>query len=240
MNIIEFSTPDPATQLACDEGLLQLAEEGSVGECLRIYEMRRPTVVLGLPDQHRRAAVDETCERRGVGILRRRSGGGAVVLGPGCLVYSVILRRDRPGMGSVRGSYRWILGRLCEELSEEGLRVEPAGTSDLAWNGRKVGGSAQQRKHNYLLHHGTLLYGMRRELIEQFLGEVREPPPYRNGRSHRDFVTNLPLNRCALVRAVKRAFGATGPPQSPPPDLTGRAEQLVTERYGCPEWTRRR
>ena len=240
MDLIEFSTPDPTAQLACDEALLQLADNGSVGECLRVYELRRPTVVLGLQDEHRRAVVGDICERHGVDILRRRSGGGAVVLGPGCLVYSLILRRDRPGLGSVRGSYRWILGRLCEELSADGPRVEPAGTSDLAWDGRKVGGSAQQRKRNYLLHHGTLLYGMRRELMEQFLGQVREPPPYRNGRSHRDFVTNLPLDRSVLDETVKRAFGAADSHQSPPADLMDLIEKLVAKRYGCREWTCRR
>jgi lipoate-protein ligase A len=240
MQQVNFTSTDPAEQLACDEALLDRAEEGRIGECLRLYELSRPTVVMGLQDQHRRAARWKQCHRKGVVLLRRRSGGGTVLLGPGCLLYSLVLRRDRQQLGSITKSYRWILGRLAEELSSDRIEVSRDGTSDLVWEGRKVGGSAQQRKRDYLLHHGTLLYDMRPELMEEFLGEPRLPPPYRAGRKHREFVVNLPYQREQLRGAVRRAFGPVEKGAACPPGLQKRIASLVEARYHRSGWTLRR
>mgnify|MGYP006280781995 CR=1 FL=1 len=240
MHILDYPNPDPARQLACDEALLQMAEDGEIGECLRIHELKSNVVVLGLQDEYERAALADKCQQHGVAILRRRSGGGAVILGPGCLLYSVILSREREGVQSVRASYRWILGRLCEAFAERGLNVEQAGISDLVLNGRKVGGSAQQRKRRYLLHHGTLLYDFDIELMQEFLGDVRSPPTYRQGRSHEQFVANLPIGRARLRDVILDAFGPVQSLEAPFPGLHDRVERLRTERYACPGWIERR
>ena len=85
-------------------------------------------------------------------LARRSSGGGTVLLGPGCLLYSLVLRYDRAAeLRDIRKSYHWILGHVTEALP--GVTV--AGPSDLAVGGRKIGGSAQQRKRDHLLHHGS-------------------------------------------------------------------------------------
>jgi lipoate-protein ligase A len=240
MQYIHYQDIDPARHLACDEALLNMAEEGHIGETLRIYEMTRPTVVLGIQDEYRRAANVENCRRYNVPVLRRRSGGGAVLLASGCLVYSAVLDREQRNLNSVPGSYRWINGNLCEKLSTNRVKIHPAGISDLSWNERKVGGSSQQRKKRYLLHHGTLLYNMNVTLIEQFIGEAQHPPAYRKRRSHLDFVANLPLKRNLLVRAMEEAFGRISHGSRLPDDLATRIERLVCNRYGCKEWTQRR
>ncbi len=240
MQFVNYGATSPAQNLACDEALLHCAENGQITECLRVYEIQRPTIVLGIQDEYERAARVDLCRKHDVPVLRRRSGGGTVLLAPGCLLYSLILRRDRADLHSVNRSYKWILTRLCEAVSTPEVTLERAGISDLAWDGRKVGGSAQQRKKDFMLHHGTLLYDVDISLIERFVGEVRAAPEYRQDRSHGDFVANLPLSRPALFRAVRRAFSCQDTSVSLPDDFPQRVEQLIEERYSSDEWTQRR
>ena len=101
--------------------------------------------------------IQEACRDDGVRVLRRFSGGGAVVLGPGCLNYAVALSLvSRPELADVAASFQFILGRIVAALGIPGLSI--AGGTDLALDGRKVSGNAQRRGRRALIHHGTLLY----------------------------------------------------------------------------------
>ena len=77
----------------------------------------------------------------------------------------------------IRRSYGWILDRFTA------LGVAVEGGSDLVAGGRKVGGSAQQRKRDHLLHHGTLLYAFDLALIPRYLHEPPRQPDYRQARA---------------------------------------------------------
>ena len=78
------------------------------------------------------------------------------------------------------------------------------GTSDLALNDRKFSGNAQQRKRTHLLHHGTLLYAFATEPLARYLKPPPRQPAYRAGRSHADFVTNLPTDGVTLREMMKQ------------------------------------
>ena len=136
-------------------------------------------VVLGLSQAVDDHVIREACNRDGVPILRRCSAGGCVLQGPGCLNYSLILRTDRPGCETIHASYRTILGSLADALVRLGHRVEPAGISDLAVDGRKVSGSVQRRRRRFFLHHGTLLINFDLSLFSRYLCE-----PAEIGRAH--------------------------------------------------------
>jgi len=238
-----FHTDEPASHLACDDVILRRAEAGLMDECLRFYEVDPPTVVLGVAGRWEREVCVDACRRAGVPILRRASGGGAVLLASGCLNYSLVLdTRGRSALRGVRSSYQWVLARLVGALDTRGVHCRPAGLSDLAWNDRKVGGSAQKRRRHIVLHHGTLLYEFDIEQMARFLGEPASCPDYRAGRCHSEFVTNLPVGRAALQQAVGDAFDVD--PAMPLLDLTGELAAdvavLVREKYGSDGWNLRR
>src|SRR5262249_30757140 len=158
--------PTAAANLALDEALLLEAEAGRGGEVLRLWEWPGPAVVLGSGCVLRDDVDEGACAADGVPVLRRSSGGGTALLGRRCLLYTLVLPYARPpALGEVRPSYGYILERMSAALAAVVPDVGQAGTSDLASGGRKFSGNAQQRKRDFLLHHGTLLYDFDLPLI---------------------------------------------------------------------------
>ena len=190
--------------LELDRSLFQSLEAREEAQTLRMWESPVAVVVLGRSGVIARDVVEDACVADGVAILRRDSGGGAVLLGPGCLNYSLLLSLGRhPELRDVRASYGLILGCLIQALAIPGLEIR--GLSDLAIRGRKVSGNAQRRGYRALVHHGTLLYALDPGLAKKYLKEPLRQPDYRQNRRHVEFLCNLPLGageikkRMALV-----------------------------------------
>jgi lipoate-protein ligase A len=185
--------PNAQDNLALDGEWFRDLEAGADAEALHLWESRDPVVVVGRPGAPSKEVELAACAADGVVILRRESGGGAVVLGPGCLNYSLLLSLERhPALRDVRLSYRRILGGIIDALGAPGLEIR--GVSDLAIDGRKVSGNAQRRGARALLHHGTLLYAFDARIVERYLKEPHRQPDYRAGRLHAEFLGNLPLS----------------------------------------------
>lgn len=176
---------------------------------LRLWEVSRECVVLGRSGRVERDVNATACESNGVPVLRRSSGGGAVLLGPGCLNYTLILPLVwDPRWRDVRYSLSWIMNRMTQVLAVPDLAC--AGESDLALHGRKVSGNAQRRTQQAILHHGTLLYDFDVTRPELFLASPYREPFYRRGRAHRDFLANLPLAANEIRRRLLRAWCGDG------------------------------
>jgi lipoate-protein ligase A len=235
---LDRTLPSAAANLALDEALLLQAEAGGGPEVLRVWESPGRAVVLGAGCRLAEEVAEECCAADEVPILRRSSGGGTVLLGPGCLCYTLVLALERePALREIRPSYRYILGRLAQALGEGIPGIEAAGISDLAVTGRKVSGTAQQRKRSFLLHHGTLLYNFDLALIPRYLREPPRSPDYRAGRDHLAFVQNLPLDGTAIKHRLRQAWGANAELASWP---AVEVERLMAEKYLLAGWTRRR
>ena len=238
MHFLDVTLPSLAENLALDEALLLAAESSDSGETLRFWEWPTPAVVLGAGGRLADDVDEAECTTQGVPILRRSSGGGTVLLGCGCLLYTLILNYERdPALREIRPSYRVILGRIGQALAEGVGLIEPAGVSDLVLAGHKFSGTAQQRKRSFLLHHGTLLYDMDLSLIPRYLREPPRQPEYRAGRSHLAFVGNLPLSGDEIKLRLRRIWDAEGGRSTWP---AAEMRQLVVEKYANPQWTRRR
>ena len=238
MQWLDLTLDSPAENLALDEALLDVAEEsGEPTECLRIWESREPAVVIGRSSKVDVETRRDECARRGVPILRRSSGGAAVVIGPGCLMYAVVLSyQRRPELALLEEAHRFILGRVAAGVRRVVPGVELQGTSDLAWQGRKFSGNSLRCKRSHLLYHGTILYDFPVELVEQLLGVPPRQPAYRRGRSHDQFVVNLPATAETLRQEIVAAWDA------PPARVAWprqRVQQLVAERYSQASWNER-
>jgi lipoate-protein ligase A len=237
MRFLSLTLPTPAANLALDEALLLRAEAGEAGEVLRCWEQPSLAVVLGAGCRLADDVDEAACRADAVPILRRSSGGGAVLLGAGCLLYTLVLDGERaPELAGIRSSYAYILAKVAAALPEVN-GVEPAGISDLAEAGRKFSGNAQQRKRRFLLHHGTLLYAFDLSRVGRYLRPPARQPEYRASRDHAAFLRNLETPADEIERRLRAAWDAEMIESEWPVE---RVRQLVAEKYTTEEWLRRR
>jgi lipoate-protein ligase A len=238
IDFLSLALPTLADNLALDEALLLDAEAGASCEVLRLWHWPSRVVVLGAGGIIDDDVNVSACENDGVPLARRASGGGTVLLGPGCLLFSLVLRMDRAAeLAHIGASYRFILGRIAEALGDLQPGIEFSGTSDLAVAGRKFSGNAQQRKRHFLLHHGTLLHAFDLGVVGRYLTLPPRRPAYRADRPHRDFLMNLPDRSDAITERLRRAWDARRERTNYPAELV---RQLVAEKYSQAEWVRRR
>jgi lipoate-protein ligase A len=226
----------PAHQLAADEALLLQREREGGEPVLRFWEPAAPFVVLGNSDDPGRNVNIEECRKRRIPVFRRSSGGGTVVQGPGCLNISLILRTaDDPVLATAGDSNTFIMNRHASALRPlvEG-EIAVQGFSDLTLGQRKFSGNAQRRLQHYFLFHGCFLLAMQLSLIEELLLPPPKQPTYRQQRSHRDFLCNLPAPAATVRAALQSAWNAHHRTTVDPGD---DIERLVREKYLNPAWT---
>lgn len=229
-----------AEDLALDEALLVEADEHDGPAVLRFWEPNQYAVVLGASRSIERDVLVTACRADGVPILRRSSGGGTVVVGPGALNAAVILHeKTQPGLWAVDLAQRYVLERIAGSLRRCGPEVAVLGLGDLVLCGRKFGGSAQRRLKNWFLVHCSILYDLPVETIARYLALPERQPAYRQGRSHEDFLSNLPLARRILVDAIRGAWPCGEALWPPPARALGRIPDLLSEKFGNPSWIER-
>jgi lipoate-protein ligase A len=238
MHYLDLTLPTPAENLALDEALLDEAEAaGSPRETLRFWESARPLLVIGRSSKLEVEVDEGACRELHVPVLRRISGGAAVVAGPGCLMYSLVLSyRLRPGLRAIDEAHRTVLNTISTALDRLTPGVKCRGTSDLCLGECKVSGNSVRAKRAHLLYHGTLLYNFPLELIGRCLRMPPRQPAYRAARPHETFVTNLPTDAASIRSALRAAWQAEQCRMAWPVEETAR---LVARKYGRPEWNER-
>src|SRR5690606_6354105 len=112
MHHLDLTLSTPAANLAADEALLEWCETVGADEILRFWESPQHFVALGSTNRVEREVHRDIARARDIPILRRCSGGGTVLQGPGCLNYALILRVPETGaLSSVTGANRFIMQR---------------------------------------------------------------------------------------------------------------------------------
>ncbi len=235
MHWFDLTIGSPEHDLALDEALLDSCEDGDLPALIRFWESPSYFVVLGYANQRILEANVSECAQKGIPVLRRCSGGGTVLQGPGCLNYTLILPEEMNGaLSSISGTNKFIMERQKKAVElASGLPIEVQGHTDLVLDGRKFSGNAQRRRRKYLLFHGSFLIRFNLDLIPEFLNMPSAMPDYRKGRSHAEFIMNLPVEPETLKQAIRQTWGVEHYLREPPLE---RVAKLVQERYGNEEW----
>lgn len=238
MHLLDLTLATGAENLALDEALLEEAEAGAgAAEVLRLWEPTEPMVVIGRSSRIAEEVNLSACGERGIRVMRRCSGGAAVVTGPGCLMYGVVLSyAQRPHLRMLEQAHQFVLGVMKKALQTLAPEAEMLGTSDLTLYDRKFSGNSLRCKRDHLLYHGTILYQFPLEIISQCLGSAPRQPEYRRQRGHDEFVGNFPATAAQLRQAICEGWSASMPLGEWPQD---RVRQLVAERYSQPSWHHR-
>ncbi|MBM3307120.1 MAG: lipoate--protein ligase family protein [Candidatus Eisenbacteria bacterium] len=247
---------DGATNMALDEALLIGAGRGASPPTVRVFGWSPPTVSLG-HSQDPAAELDlAACDRAGVGVVRRPTGGRAV-FHAGELTYSVVGPSGTPPLGrSIRETYRVIGEAIVAGLSLLGVRasLEETGTDpglrrggasppcfvssgryEVVLGRRKLVGSAQRRAGRAVLQHGSVLMDMRHadlaELLASLTGEERAAVR----RSLVERTTTLesavgrPVGFDAVADAMRRGFEAAWGVKLAEGSLTSAEQSLASE-----------
>lgn len=233
----------PAGNLAMDEAILNWCEDGNApGGILRFWESSVHFVVLGFSNKATTETNQSACKADGIPVLRRISGGGTVLQGPGCLNYQLVLPIDsRPQLQSVTTTNKFIMETLAGSLANTfNTPIEVCGYTDLVWNSRKFSGNAQRRKRHFLAFHGTILHQFDLNLITRYLAFPSLVPDYRGTRDHLEFVGNLSGKPDRIIRAISDTWQAHEPiSNSDLVEIQHLATDLETSKYSSPDWNDR-
>lgn len=266
--LIREPEPRPGPwNMAVDEALLASVAQGASPPILRLYAWTPPCLSLGVAQPV--AEVDETRLRaRGWDLVRRPTGGRAI-LHTDELTYAVIAPYSEPRVqGDVLTAYRVLAEGLLAALRCLGL-TPAMETSREPWNqertnpvcfhvpavyeitvqGRKILGSAQARKVEGVLQHGTLpLYGDITRIVDAlaFPDEAARERA-RAGLRQRAITVSEALGRtvtweeaaAAMVQGFAVALNLTFVEQGLTPEEHRHAEHLLRTKYAHPDWTYR-
>lgn len=158
---------------------------------VRVEAVGEVVVVVSRSRDAAREVYLERCAADRVAVVRRPSGGGAVVLGPGVIAASVVAARsDRPAFPEVW--FRHFGNALIGSLAGLGVpAVTMQGISDLCLGDRKIAGSSLRLAGGRVLYQLSLLVDLEVALLDRYLPVPVRQPGYRLGRPHREFVTTL-------------------------------------------------
>ncbi|MSR65784.1 MAG: lipoate--protein ligase family protein [Pedosphaera sp.] len=241
MTLLDLTLPSPAENLACDEALLDAAESGASGEVLRFWESPDYFVVVGYANKVATEVNVAACAARGIPILRRCSGGGTVVQGPGCLNYALALRINPDGpTRNISSANQFIMERNRAAIKSalrtphSALRIQ--GHTDLTLDGLKFSGNSQRRRKHFLLFHGTFLLDFDLAIVVELLRHPSHEPGYRASRKHGEFVANLNAPGDLVKDALREAWTANEKLQRIP---AKEIERLVIEKYSTTGWNRK-
>ena len=239
MQFLDLTLDSPAENIALDEALLEEAEQCNHSrEVFRIWESPQWMVVIGRSSRVASEIDLDSCRRDDVPVLRRGSGGTAIVAGPGCLMYALILSYElRPQLRSIDTAHQFVLNPLAANLAELLPGIHREGLSDLVTGDKlKFSGNSMRCRRKYLLYHGTILCDFPLRRISRYLATPPRQPEYRKGRDHESFVTNLNIPRDEVRAALLRTWKTSGDLKYWPREST---DKLVAEKYSQDSWNRR-
>ena len=154
MEVLCWSAPTVAENIAFDESMARSAFSAG-RRLLRFWWGGPAAVVMGSSERAEQAVNAEACDRLGVEVLKRCTGGGAVLQTAEVLNYSLVT--PAPDRLDLMAGFRQGTDLICALLEAFGVAGAVQGTCDVAVAGRKISGNAQARRWKSLLVHGTLL-----------------------------------------------------------------------------------
>lgn len=127
-----------AENLEFDVALLRAVQSDPASATLRFWESAQYAVIVGRSNDIDREVDGAACQCDDVPILRRPSGGGAVVLGPGCLCFSLALPIPaRQADIGISGVTRAVMQQLATSLTTPEEEIVVRGISDLVLRDRQ-------------------------------------------------------------------------------------------------------
>ena len=235
MYVIENQDTRPQYNLALEERLCRMAaDEGA--EFFMLWQ-NEPSIIVGRFQNTMAEINADFVRERGIHVVRRNSGGGAVYHDLGNVNYSFI-SADRGEF-----DFAFFTTPILRAMAAMGVKAELSGRNDVTIGGRKISGGAEWRFRGLVLHHGTLLFDSDMEVLAQALNVDPEKVRSKGIASVRSRVTNIrpclppdgPATAREFMAAITRRIEGLTPRELTEAD---RAEvrRLMDEKYSTWDW----
>lgn len=237
-----------AGNMAIDEAILVSCAGYESPPTLRLYGWARPSVSLGYFQQIGRGGLNlDYCRARGIAVVRRPTGGRAVLHGHD-LTFSIALPEDQlpDDTRDIQESHAWLMAGILAGIRRLGLDAElgeldPLGRQDNAVDCfahiakcdirsgyRKLVGSAQVRRYGGVLEQGSIPCEAQSVDVERLFGS--ESPAVALGISPK-------LVQSAVVRGFSEALGIELVPGKLTEYEISAAMELERLKYSSTTWT---
>lgn len=180
---INNTSTDPYFNMALDEYVTKNMKEGTVF----YFYQNRPTVVIGRNQNTFEEINSDFIKEKGIEVVRRISGGGAVYHDFGNLNFTFVADAgEYAGFDFVK-----FTRPVIKALEKIGIKAEHTGRNDITIEGKKFSGNAQYRYKNRVMHHGTILFDVNIEDMVQALNVDQDKIVSKGVKSVRSRVTNI-------------------------------------------------
>jgi len=245
--VVHEPAVSPQMNLALDEVLTTRVGDGRRRPTLRIWEWDQSAVVIGSFQSLRNEVDPEGAARHGFDVVRRISGGGAMMMAAGQIItYSLYVPSALVSGMTFADSYAFLDDWALQALRSLGIEATYQPLNDIASPTGKIGGAAQKRLANGgILHHATLSYDIDGQMMTEVLRIGREKLSDKGTASAAKRVDPLRrqtgLPRAAVIdrfiETFQRLYGAeTG---HITPEEYAEAEALVDSKFATDAWLRR-
>lgn len=228
---------DPMLNLAIEEYALK---NFPTDNDYLLFYINKPSIIIGKNQNTSEEINREYVESKGIQVVRRLSGGGAVYHDLGNLNYSFITKDD----GRSFHNYRKFTEPVIKALHEMGVEAEVTGRNDIQVGERKISGNAQFATKGRMFTHGTLLFNSQMENVASALNVNPEKFKSKGVKSVRGRVANIseflkePMTIEQFKQHILRSiFDGEEVPEYKLTDADWEAiHQLSDERYRNWDW----
>ena len=244
---------DAASNMALDEAVLRLNKDrnnDTNAGTVRFYSWKPKAISIGYFQGIQEEADIDKCNAKGVDVVRRITGGGAVYHDDE-LTYSIIVNEKHPQISdNILDSYGLICNGIVCGLEKLGIDSEFKPINDIITNGRKISGNAQTRRLGNVLQHGTILRTVdvrtmfelllvpdekiRDKMISAVEERVTSIDKELGGKVSHDRVQE------AMIEGFSEALGIDLELQTITPEEKELMEEIRREKYGTKEWNFKR
>lgn len=149
--IDNLGNTDPAINLALEEYVLRNLP---MDEGYLLFYINEPSIIIGRNQNTIEEINDDYVREKGIHVVRRLSGGGAVYHDLGNLNYSLLNKDD----GNAFHNFARFTKPVTDALNKMGVNAELVGRNDIQVGERKISGNAQYVSKGRMYTHGTLLF----------------------------------------------------------------------------------
>jgi len=153
---------DPTINLAIEEYVLR---QLPMTDSYLLFYINAPSIIIGKNQNTIEEINAEYVNERGIKVVRRLSGGGAVYHDTGNLNFSFLTKDD----GQSFHNFRKFTQPVVDTLQALGVDAELSGRNDIQIGERKVSGNAMFATRGRMFSHGTLLFNSEMEHVASAL-----------------------------------------------------------------------